>query len=92
MGDFEDFGSCHECGERGTHSSDCNVGWDGKNISSGSGISLIGAIVCQFIGLVLTALVFSVFGVDVSEVPTLLIVILWQGISIVLTGFISARL
>ena len=73
---------CHECdGMDGNHYPGCN--YDGMGSSGGyyhvpsGGGSTIGAILCVVGGLVMIALLFTVFGVEVSECPVIILIILW---------------
>ena len=45
--------------------------------SRGSGMSTFGAIISVIAGLVLQAVLYTVLGIDVDDVPVLIIIILW---------------
>ena len=48
------------------------------------GISTFGAILATILGLVVQAVIYYIFGVNVEDVPVVLIVILWIGFSAVI--------
>ena len=80
MNDFSGPGKCPECGEYGTHSDDCSMEREEMSGSS-SNLSVVGAIVSEVFGLVLATVVLMGLEAEISEVPGILIVLLWQGIS-----------
>ena len=45
--------------------------------SRGNGMSTFGAIISVIAGLVLQAVLYTVLGIDVDDVPVLVIIILW---------------
>lgn len=45
--------------------------------SKGNGMSTFGAIISVIAGLVLQAVLYTVLGIDVDDVPVLIIIILW---------------
>ena len=45
--------------------------------SRGNGMSTFGAIISVIAGLVLQAVLYTVLGIDVDDVPVLIIIILW---------------
>lgn len=92
MSDFGDFGSCHECGERGTHSSDCNLGKEENNISTGRGLSFVGGLLCELASLVVVVLFLQFLGLETSDVPGFLIFIIWVATSFGLMWFVESRL
>jgi hypothetical protein len=66
---------------------DCDEKNYGYHSSSNGNISTFGAILCVIGGLVGAAAIFVVLGIDVENVPLLVIIILWAVVSTVLAAF-----
>lgn len=94
--DSNDHGRCPECdGTDGNHYPGClyeGTGGSGYRSPRGNnGMSTGGAVFIAIISFVLTAVVFMVLGVDVSNVPAIVIVIVYIIIVSVLTVIGSKR-
>ena len=82
MSDFGDFGGCHECGERGTHSSDCSWGHEENNIGggfNGSSPSLFKIVLWVVIAIIVLAVLLGV-AIPGSVIGFLLKVLLFAGL------------
>ena len=79
-------GRCNDCGGRdGLHFSDCVGEGSGGSGGSRGGSSTLVAVIGLILGLVLETLLLSLFGVDPSDCPGIILLILWavfSGISI----------
>lgn len=52
----------------------------------GGGMSTLAAFLCVFGGLVIEALIFTVFGVDVDDVSAIVLILLWILFSTILVA------
>ena len=85
MSEFGDFGSCNECGERGTHSDDCSWGKEENNISGYKGSTP--TLFSIALGLVIFIIVGALFtGVAITGpvIKFLLYVLLFAGLLTIL--------
>lgn len=90
MGEHGD-GRCNECdGMNGMHYPNCtNEGFGGSGGSRGGGSTLV-AVIGLVLGLVLETLLLTLIGVDSSDCPGIVLVILWavfSGIAIAVVNF-----
>jgi hypothetical protein len=66
---------------------DCDEKNYGHRSSSSNGnMSTLGAILCVVGGLIGTAAIFVLFGIEVDDVPAIVIVILWAVVTSVLAA------
>lgn len=58
--------------------------------SAGGGISTFGAILCVIAGLVEQSIIYTALGIEVDDVPTIVIVILWIMFSSITAAVVSS--
>ena len=93
---FGSDGHCPECdGTRGHHYPGCTyegTGGEGYHSSrSGNGMSTLGAILCVIASFIGAALVFTLLGIDVENVPAIVILIVIIVIASILGAIGSSR-
>lgn len=95
MSEYNSENRCPECDATGGHHyPGCTYEGTGSterySSGSGNGMSTFGAIMCVIGGFFGVALLFTLFDVDVDDVPTFIIIILLIVVTSVIAGVVSA--
>lgn len=94
MSEYNSENRCPECDATGgEHFPGCIYEGTDSNYriprGSSNGMSTLGAIMCTIGGLFGVALIFTIFDVDVENVPASIIVVLWIVLTSVIAGVVS---